>query len=139
MDLALIERLMAMLSASDLDTLEVTEGNLHVRLSKSGARPSVPAAPAPEQPAAALSGDPARLIIRAGLTGTFYRAPAPGAEPFAVEGGLVNDGDCLGLIEAMKMLNPVEAETSGRLIRFLLADATPVSPGDALVEIEPQA
>ena len=76
------------------------------------------------------------MIIEAGLSGTFYRAPMPGGEPFIKVGDVVRDGDRLALIEAMKMLNPVESEVDGIVKAILVDDATPVEPGTALFEIE---
>lgn len=137
MDLALIERLMEMLGNSSLTSLDVTEGNLRIRLSKeAGGGPYESARDAFPSDIAGANLDSGLIRIVAGLSGIFYRAPAPGAEPFVTEGQKVAEGDRLALIEAMKMLNPVEAEISGIVRRILLADAAPVQPGMALFEIE---
>jgi acetyl-CoA carboxylase biotin carboxyl carrier protein len=77
--------------------------------------------------------DTDEAVIVAGLSGTFYRAPAPGAEPYAQEGDLIEEGETLALIEAMKMLNPVEATRSGRIVSILVADGEPVTPGTPLI------
>ncbi len=138
MDIALIEKLMAMLSKSDLTELEVTEGNLHVRLSKGPAgSPAVDTAPVfPAGDMAPVMDAPAGThSIRAGTSGTFYCAPSPGAMPFVTEGQRIAEGQTLGLIEAMKMLNPVEAESSGTLCAILVNDGDPVSPGQVLFQI----
>ena len=143
MDLALIEKLMRMLEQSSLQELDVTEAGMRIRLAKkrSGdpAEDMLPAeevmtsAPQPEvQPAAT-----AHRIV-AGMAGTFYRAPAPGAAPFVMEGDVVEDGRQLAIIEAMKMLNPVESDIAGTIVRILLQDGDSVMPGAALFEIEPR-
>lgn len=151
MDLILIGKLMAMLENSSLDQLDVTEDGVRIRLSKTptagadaadrGPRSGTPEAHAESEIAAllALRGQPggAETHVTAGLPGTFYRAPAPGEQPYAEEGMLVEEGQTLGLIEAMKMLNPVEAPVSGRLAAFLVQDATPVETGKPLILIEP--
>jgi acetyl-CoA carboxylase biotin carboxyl carrier protein len=142
MDLALIEKLMRMLETSDLQELDVNEGGMRIRLAKkrrndagadeeqTGA--SMPSIPVPEAPDAS----PVRRII-AGMSGTFYRSPAPGAPPFVEEGDRIEDGRQLAIIEAMKMLNPVEADCAGRLSRILLKDGDSVAPGMVLFEIDP--
>lgn len=139
MDLVLIERLMQMLEKSEVDTLEVTEGNLHIRLSKSPDRAKVGVTTFQRPTAIPQDQHSGLTTIVAGLSGTFYRAPSPGVEPFVREGSLVAEGDRLALIEAMKMLNPVEAEAAGTIRRVLLADGTPVAPGTPLFAFEKAA
>jgi acetyl-CoA carboxylase biotin carboxyl carrier protein len=138
MDIGLIEKLMAMLSQSDLSELEVTEGNLHVRLSK-GPTGSPPPTDAPvrlEDAAVAVPNLPeGSFTVRAGTSGTYYCAPSPGAMPFVTAGQRIEEGQTLGLIEAMKMLNPVEAEHSGTLVAILVHDGDPVQPGQVLFQI----
>ncbi len=148
MDLILISRLMEMLENSTLDSLDVSEGGMRIRLSKSGAQPEamVEAVEQAESPEYNAEADIAEMMalgltatrsteepVQAGLPGTFYRAPSPGAEPFAREGDQVEEGQTLGLIEAMKMLNPVEAPRAGRLHRFIIEDGTPVAAGATLI------
>ena len=148
MDLSTIERLMQMLENSALNELEVSENGMRVRLSKTASRsgtlpPSrltpreTPEAMAAAEIAALMAlpeiAETDEVVVVAGLSGTFYRAPAPGAEPYAREGDLVEEGQTLGLVEAMKMLNPVEASRSGRITRILVGDGEPVTPGTPLV------
>ena len=138
-----MEKLMRMLEQSSLEELDVTEAGMRVRLAKkrSGgpAEDIVPAeevvasAPQPELQPTAM----AHRIV-AGMAGTFYRAPAPGAAPFVTEGDLVEDGRQLAIIEAMKMLNPVESDIAGTVVRILLRDGDSVTPGAALFAIEPR-
>ena len=151
MDLILIGKLMQMLENSALDEIDVTEGETRIRLSKtprsvSDADDMPPRSETPEAHAEgeiaallALRGKPggSETTVSAGLPGTFYRSPAPGERPYAEEGMLVEEGQTLGLIEAMKMLNPIEAPVAGRLSVFLVDDAMPVETGTALIVIVP--
>lgn len=147
MDLSTIERLMQMLENSTLNELEVSENGMRIRLAKTAGRGGAPATSpmrrdTPEAMAAAeiaalmaLPDIPEtdEAVIVAGLSGTFYRAPAPGAEPYAQEGDLIDEGQTVALIEAMKMLNPVEAPRGGRIVSILVADGEPVTPGTPLI------
>lgn len=137
MDLAIIERLMQLLQNSDVNELEVTEGNLSIRMSKSvtGAAPM----PAPigmepgKGPDATVREVPeGEHRIVAGLPGTFYRAPSPGADPFVSVGDRVADGQQVAIVEAMKMMNPVEADCDGEIVEILVEDAAPVVAGTPL-------
>ena len=71
------------------------------------------------------------------LPGTFYRSPAPGAPHFKEEGDAVAIGDVLGIVEVMKQFSEVTAEAAGRLLRFAVANESPVEPGQLLAEIVP--
>lgn len=148
MDLATIERLMQMLENSTLNELEVSENGMRIRLAKTATRNgSAPPSPAMRRdtPEAMAAAEIAALmalpeiaetdeaVIVAGLSGTFYRAPAPGAEPYAQEGDLIEEGQTLALVEAMKMLNPVEATRGGRISAILVGDGEPVIPGMPLI------
>ena len=131
MDLDLIERLMIILEKSALETLDVSENGIRIRLSKAGGRPAGDTTPDQPQPVSS-SGE---HLILAGLTGTFYRAPSPGADPYVKEGDTITEGQVLGLVEAMKMLNPVEADMDGIVEAILVSDAEPVVPGQPLIRI----
>lgn len=140
MDFELIERLMRTLEQSTLNELDVTEGGMRIRLAKqrsnnAGAVPT-DLRPTTHKPTHA---DPEALglTIRAGMAGTFYRSLSPGAKPFVEIGSLVQEGDQLGIIEAMKMLNPVEAERDGIVVAIHVADGGSVEPGSALFDVEP--
>jgi acetyl-CoA carboxylase biotin carboxyl carrier protein len=132
MDLDLIERLMILLEKSELESLDVTENGVRVRLSKkSGGLPD-DLKPASE---AAAAGQTKGHVLVAGLTGTFYRAPAPGAEPFAKVGDMIIEGQVLGLVEAMKMLNPIEADRDGMIVAILAEDGQSVLQGAPLIRL----
>jgi acetyl-CoA carboxylase biotin carboxyl carrier protein len=142
MDLALIEKLMRLLEASDLQELDVNEGGMRIRLAKKRSGSVVEeVAPVVGRPQPARDvpvEQPASHRIIAGMAGTFYRSPSPGAPPFVTEGMEIRDGQQLAIIEAMKMLNPVEADMDGVIAHILLNDGDSVSPGTALFEVEPK-
>ncbi|MET7995417.1 biotin/lipoyl-containing protein [Amycolatopsis sp. NPDC005232] len=88
-------------------------------------------APAVEEPAAT------GIAVCAATVGTFYRAPEPGAEPFVSEGDTIAVGTQIGIIEAMKLMIPVEADHAGRIAEFRVADGTAVEHGQPLLALEP--
>jgi acetyl-CoA carboxylase biotin carboxyl carrier protein len=75
--------------------------------------------------------------VTAHMVGTFYRAPSPGAEPFAEPGDEIRPGQQIGIIEAMKLSIPVEADAAGRVVEFLAENGAPVEFGDKLLSYEP--
>lgn len=100
-----------------------------------------PAAPAPPRPAApaAAAAPPAidGIEVASPMSGTFYHCPAPGEPPFCREGDRVKKGQTVGIIEAMKLMNEIEAEVSGVVVKFLADNGTAVSPGQPLLIIKP--
>jgi acetyl-CoA carboxylase biotin carboxyl carrier protein len=143
MDFDLIDRLMRMLEASDLNELDVTEGGMRIRLVKqvSEAETAPKPKPAASVPAATAAEEESTSVreIKAGMAGTFYRSPAPGAKPFVEVGDRVRDGHQMAIIEAMKLLNPVEADCDGIITAILPADGDGVEPGMLLFMIEAEA
>lgn len=138
MDLALIENLMRMLEQSSLQELDVNDGGTRIRIAKKRTLglDGDPERAAPEvtAPAEATAHGPHRIL--SGMTGTFYRASAPGVAPYVTEGSSVEDGQRIALIEAMKTFNPVECDVAGTVLRILVDDGQTVSPGMPLFEIE---
>jgi acetyl-CoA carboxylase biotin carboxyl carrier protein len=138
MDLALIENLMRMLEQSSLQELDVNDGGTRIRLAKKRTLGLDAFDPAREPdiapPPVPLPQGPHRILC--GMTGTFYRSSAPGVAPYVTEGARVEDGQRLGLIEAMKTFNPVECDTAGTVLRILVEDGQSVSPGMPLFEID---
>jgi acetyl-CoA carboxylase biotin carboxyl carrier protein len=148
MDIRKIKKLIELIEESDINELEIKEGEESVRISRGGqfvaATPMVapaptaatpaPAAPTPfsEAPAAA---EPEGHILRSPMVGTFYRSSAPGAKPFIEEGQHVNAGDVLCIVEAMKMMNQIEADKSGVIGAILVADGEPVEFDQPMVTI----
>lgn len=138
MDLALIEKLMQMLEQSSLQELDVNDGGTRIRIAKKRTlgpdkldADREPDVSAPLEP---VEKGPHRVL--SGMTGTFYRASAPGVAPYVTEGGRVEDGQRIAIIEAMKVFNPVECDVAGTVIRILVADGDSVYPGMPLFEIE---
>ena len=152
MDIAQIRKLIKLVQNSDLTEIEVSEGDQTVRISRqhAGYAPppapvyhhTVAAAPSPAQPEAAESDsgdDDSEHTVASPMVGTFYRAPSPDADVFVTEGKKVQKGDVLCIIEAMKMMNEIEAEYSGVVEEILVENATPVEYGQPLFVISPLA
>src|SRR5690625_3980399 len=142
MDLRKLKTLIDLVSDSDIAELEVTEGDGKVRIVKSSQaaqpvayvpEPLAPAAPAATAaPAAAPApAQPAGHVVKAPMVGTFYRAPNPGASPFAEVGQSVKEGDPLCIIEAMKLLNEIEADKAGVIKEILVENGEPVENGQS--------
>ena len=153
MDLRKLKKLIDLVEESGIAEIEVTEGEEKVRITRSlaapqpvyAAAPAVAAAPAPAvdaaAPAAAAGAPaaPARDLSKAQtspMVGTFYRAPGPNAPVFVEVGQSVNAGDTLCIIEAMKLMNEIEAERSGVVKEILVENGQPVEFGEPLFIIE---
>jgi acetyl-CoA carboxylase biotin carboxyl carrier protein len=138
MDLRKIKKLIELLEESNIGELEIKEGEESVRISRVGtapvvtyaaapmaapaAAPAAVAAPAEAPKAAALSGH----IMRAPMVGTLYRSPSPGSPVFVEKGKHVKVGDVVCIIEAMKMMNQIEADKAGVIEAILVEDGHPV-------------
>lgn len=148
MDLRKLKTLIDLVQQSGIAELEITEGEEKVRISRgipAAAPPSVPAtqavtlppgAPAaPAAPAAPVEGEAAPAeghVIRSPMVGTFYRSSAPGAKPFVELGQSVKAGETLCIIEAMKLLNEIEADRDGVVKAVLVENGQPVEYGEPL-------
>ena len=153
MDIRKIKKLIELVEESGIAELEITEGEESVRIhrgsSNAGAVPAAPvhyAAPAPAAPvapAAAPAAEPAAAEVISGHTvkspmvGTFYRAPAPGESPFVEVGTRINVGQTICILEAMKLMNELEAEVSGEVVEILVDNGTPVEFGQVLMRVRP--
>ncbi len=93
--------------------------------------------PAAEVATAELVVEPGRHMVRAPTVGVFYRAPEPGAKPFVTEGDVVQPGQQIGIVEAMKLMIPVHADLHGAVAEVLRADGTPVEYDEPLVALVP--
>ena len=146
MDLRKLKKLIDHVQESGISELEVTEGEEKVRIVKHYG--SVAAAPMQQYvlPAAApavSSGDldddeddlPEGHVVKSPMVGTFYRSPSPGAEAFVQIGQTVKQGETIGVIEAMKLLNEIEADASGVIKAILLDNGEPVEFGEPLFVI----
>lgn len=149
MDIRKIKKLIELLDESGVAEIEIKEGEESVRISRATAPmptfapPPMPAAaPAPATaPTPTTAADerpalPSGHVVKAPMVGTFYRAPSPGAKPFVEVGQKVNVGDTLCIIEAMKMLNPIEADKAGVVKAVLAENGQPVEFGEPLFVIE---
>jgi acetyl-CoA carboxylase biotin carboxyl carrier protein len=144
-DIALVKELLALLDNSSATTIEIRKGFTTYRVSREAhqAAPALPqvvqAAPGtPAAPAAAPAPAAPRLIeVKSPMVGTFYRAPEPGAEPYVKAGSRISTGQTLCIIEAMKIMNELEAEVSGTVREVLIEDAQPVEFGQVLFRVEP--
>ena len=143
MDIRKIKKLMELVEQSGINELEVREGEESIRLSKapagvvmaSVAAPA--AAPVAAAPAAAapVAAKPAGHTLNAPMVGTFYRSPSPDSAPFIEVGKSVSAGDVVCIIEAMKLMNQIEADKSGVVTAILVEDGQPVEFGQPLVVI----
>jgi len=149
MDLRKLKTLIDLVSESSISELEITEAEGKVRIVKAGAptmvqAPAVMAAPMVAMPAptAAPAAAPAAApeaeakVIKSPMVGTFYRSASPGAKPFADVGTVVKEGDPVCIIEAMKIMNEIEADLGGTIARILCENGQAVEYGQALLTIE---
>lgn len=150
MDLRKLKTLIDLVSESGVAELEITEGEDHVRIvnrqaATAAAVPTVVAAPVAAAPAPVTApvaaAEPAAApkiegtTINSPMVGTFYRSPSPGAKPYVDIGQKVKAGDTVCIIEAMKLLNEIEAETDGVIQEILVENGAPVEFGQPLFVI----
>ncbi|MGL9733354.1 MAG: acetyl-CoA carboxylase biotin carboxyl carrier protein [Symbiopectobacterium sp.] len=142
MDIRKIKKLIELVEESGIAELEISEGEESVRISRS---PAVPIYPMMQQPAPALetavavAAAPATIsghTVRSPMVGTFYRTPSPDAKAFVEVGQHVNIGDTLCIVEAMKMMNQIEADKAGVVKAVLIENGQPVEFDEPLVVIE---
>jgi acetyl-CoA carboxylase biotin carboxyl carrier protein len=150
-----IRNLVKLLEESGIAEIEVSRWWGRIRVSKDsrgavgttsihGNGASRPAAPADEQPASLAPVEPASPVdeeryqlVRSPMVGTFYRAPAPDADPYVEVGQLVEVGQTLCIIEAMKLMNEIESDLRGRVVEIAVENTQPVEYGQVLFKIEP--
>lgn len=146
MDLRKLKTLIDLVAESGIAELEITEGEGKVRIVKFVPQAAVAAAPvyvetvaqpAAAAPAAAPAAPavPQGHVTKAPMVGTFYRASSPGAAPFAEVGQSVKEGEVLCIIEAMKLLNEIEADKTGVIKEVLVENGAPVEYGQPLFVI----
>lgn len=149
MDLRKLKTLIDLVSESNVSELEITEAEGKVRIVKGGGagyQPMQPQyAPGAQQPAAAPLAPaapaapaeaPAGHTVKSPMVGTFYRSASPGAKPFVEIGSQVKEGDTVCIIEAMKILNEIEADKAGTVTRILCENGQAVEYGQPLFTIE---
>jgi acetyl-CoA carboxylase biotin carboxyl carrier protein len=147
-DTALIKELAELLSANELTEIEVEDGDRKIRVKRDAVpvmayapAPAAIAAAAPTVSAAAPAADttPAAApvdAVKSPMVGTAYLASEPGAKPFIAVGASVKQGDTLLIIEAMKVMNPIQAPKAGTITQILVGDSQPVEFDQPLVVIE---
>ncbi|GGO66292.1 acetyl-CoA carboxylase biotin carboxyl carrier protein [Bowmanella pacifica] len=151
MDIRKIKKLIELVEESGIAELEITEGEESVRIHRGSSAMAAPvhysapvhmAAPAPAPVAAApaaapaAEAEPAGHILRSPMVGTFYRASSPGAKNFVEVGSQVKVGDTLCIVEAMKMMNQIEADKAGVIKQILVDNQEPVEFDQPLFVIE---
>jgi acetyl-CoA carboxylase biotin carboxyl carrier protein len=149
MDLRKLKKLIDLVQESGISELEITEGEEKVKIVKGGAVAMLAAAPtlvapAPTQVPVGAAGTPATApaaepaagqeghVVKAPMVGTFYRSPSPDAKPFVEVGQAVKEGDTICIIEAMKLMNEIEADASGTVKAILVENGQPVEYGQPL-------
>jgi acetyl-CoA carboxylase biotin carboxyl carrier protein len=149
-----IKELLALFNESGVGELEIERDGERIRIRKAGqaaeyqvspvlaaaappqepAAPPVPAASEPEKP----SADSGQILVKSPIVGTYYDAPSPGSPPFVNVGDAVETGQVLCIIESMKLMNEIEAETAGVIAAKLVENGRPVEYGEALFSIRPR-
>ncbi len=148
MDLRKLKKLIDLVQDSGIAELEINEGEERVRITRTVAgaamtyaQPPIYAAPPPPASAPANPVEPAAVaeaaqpeghIVKSPMVGTFYRSPSPGAKSFVEVGQAVSSGDTLCIIEAMKLMNEIEADASGTIKAVLVENGQPVEYGQPL-------
>lgn len=152
MDLKLVKNLLNLISESDVDEVSIEEGEFKISVKKKsepegpsaihyqvspqqGVQPSPApvqetagsqASPSPAPSSEESGGDSEGTKVRSPIVGTFYGAPSPDEEPFVKEGGRIEEGETLCIVEAMKIMNEIESEFSGVVVKILAEDGQPV-------------
>ncbi len=149
MDLRKLKTLIDLVSESNITELEITEAEGKVRIVKAGApAPQVFAAPLAAPPAATgeatpaaavpavVAEEPAGRVIKSPMVGTFYRSASPGAKPFVDVGSEVKEGEPVCIVEAMKIMNEIEADVAGKVVKILCENGQAVEFGQPLFILE---
>jgi acetyl-CoA carboxylase biotin carboxyl carrier protein len=143
-----IEDLVEVLNRYQLTELEFEKKGVRIRLKRDHLPVAAPrqaessntgaAVPPSERPASQYSGESTHfLTVTSPIVGTFYRSPSPDTDPYVEEGDLVKKGQVLCIVEAMKLMNEIEAETDGKIVKILVESTTPVEFGQPLYLIDP--
>ncbi len=151
-ELGELRQLIRLVQRTGIGELEVNSGGRSVRIAATAiagamavpsavvaAAPGPAAAASPETPQRKPAAEPASTYkaLTSPMVGTFYRSPAPDADPFIEVGDIVEVGQTVCIIEAMKLMNEIEAETKGRVVQVLVENAQPVEFGQKLILVEP--
>ncbi len=151
MDIRKVKKLMELLEESGMSEIEIKEGEESVKISRYGNSPApaqhpiqsfvqqqAPVSSAPASQTASPNEQPQETgqSVTSPMVGTFYSAPSPTAKPFVSIGQKINQGDTVGIIEAMKIMNQIESDQSGTVIEILVKDGEAVEFGQSLIVVE---
>lgn len=151
MDIRKVKKLMELLEESGMSEIEIKEGEESVKISRYGNSPApaqhpiqsfvqqqAPVSSAPTSQTASPNEQPQETgqSVTSPMVGTFYSAPSPTAKPFVSIGKKINQGDTVGIIEAMKIMNQIESDQSGTVIEILVKDGEAVEFGQSLIVVE---
>ena len=143
MDIRKIKKLIEMLQESDLTEIEVTEGEEAVRISRKSSNDVVIEKPASDRKVEARVNTDAKKtstsnskIIASPIVGTFYRRPAPDKDPYVKVGDVIDAGQIVCIVEAMKMMNEIKSEFSGKIVSIEVEDGEPVQFSQDLITLE---
>ena len=138
-----IQDLVEVLNEQNLNEIEVQRGDVRIRIRRESpvsgaAASSVESGQAPATTAGSAASEASRLLtVTSPVVGTFYRSSSPDAEAYVEEGDLVSRGQVLCIVEAMKLMNEIEAEVDGRVVKVLVENEAGVEYGQPLFVIEP--
>jgi acetyl-CoA carboxylase biotin carboxyl carrier protein len=139
-----IKELLQIFNESGVGELEVQRGDDRLRIKRAGTSkeyivtPQPQAAPAPFQQSTPKAPETDGMLVKSPIVGTYYDSPSPDAPPFVKVGDSVEPGQVLCIIESMKLMNEIEAETGGTLVAKLVENGRPVEYGEALFSIRPR-
>ena len=151
MDIRKVKKLMELLEESGMSEIEIKEGEESVKISRYGNSPApaqhpiqsfvqqqAPVSSAPTSQTASPNEQPQETgqSVTSPMVGTFYSAPSPTAKPFVSIGQKINQGDTVGIIEAMKIMNQIESDLSGTVVEILVKDGEAVEFGQSLIVVE---
>ena len=151
MDIRKVKKLMELLEESGMSEIEIKEGEESVKISRYGNSPApaqhpiqsfvqqqAPVSSAPTSQTASQNEQPQETgqSVTSPMVGTFYSAPSPTAKPFVSIGQKINQGDTVGIIEAMKIMNQIESDQSGTVVEILVKDGEAIEFGQSLIVVE---
>ena len=126
---------------NNLNELEIEEDGKRIRLKKNSSDQPVVISQAPSQTQTTSDKGPSKtniLEIKSPMVGTFYTAPSPGAKPYVGIGTVIEPGEIVCIVEAMKLMNEIKAEVGGKVVQILVENADPIEFGQTLFAIEPR-